>query len=176
MRDFAADAYMTETSNHWRPRRGSHVSKTGVLTSAAVEARDYIKARAARDAKAHTPAGTLIAIASGRDASDVAYIWSALDKVKAKYADMVVMHGGGNGADRIVARWAEKNGVAQVTCKPDWKAHGRSAAPFRRNDTMLDLEPKAVIAFKADSGFAANLVDKARQRAIPVYAPKAAKA
>ncbi|MCY4397576.1 MAG: DUF2493 domain-containing protein, partial [Rhodospirillaceae bacterium] len=41
------------------------------------------------------------------------------------------------------------------------------AAPFRRNDELLNLLPKGVIAFPG-SGITENLVDKARQLGIPV--------
>ena len=58
----------------------------------------------------------------------------------------------------IAARWAERNGIDQVVCKPDWDRHGR-AAPFRRNDELLNLLPKGVIAFPG-SGITDNLVDK----------------
>ena len=54
----------------------------------------------------------------------------------------------------------------QIVCKPDWNAHGR-AAPFRRNDELLILLPKGVIAFPG-SGITANLVDKAKSMGIPV--------
>ncbi len=39
MRDAAADAYRAETGDVWRPRHGSHTSRTGHLTSAAIDAR-----------------------------------------------------------------------------------------------------------------------------------------
>ena len=68
--------------------------------------------------------------------------------------------------DRLTARWAESNGVDQVVCKPDWTRHGR-AAPFRRNDEMLNLLPKGLIAFEGN-GITANLVDKAKALGIPV--------
>ena len=45
MRDLAADAYRIETGEVWRPRHGSHVSQTGHLTSAAIDARDFQRAR-----------------------------------------------------------------------------------------------------------------------------------
>ena len=80
---------------------------------------------------------------------------------------MVLVHGGGPGVERIAASWAEKRGVHQVVCKPDWDRHGR-AAPFRRNDDLLNLLPKGVIAFPG-SGITGNLVDKARQLGIPVH-------
>ena len=53
-----------------------------------------------------------------------------------------------------------------MVCRPDWNAHGK-AAPFRRNDELLKLMPRGVIAFPG-SGITGNLVDKARQLGIPV--------
>ena len=166
MRDEAAQAYRSETGNVWRPRRGSHTSQTGKLTSAAVDARDYMRARKDRETTAHLPEGTLIAITGGKDIADPAAVIARLDKAREKYADMVLVHGGGPGVEKVAARWAERNGVHQVVCKPDWDRHGR-AAPFRRNDELLNLLPKGVIAFPG-SGITENLVDKARQLGIPV--------
>jgi len=67
-------------------------------------------------------------------------------------------------------------GVAQTAdVKPDWTRH-RNAAPFKRNDRMLEALPIGVIVFPG-SGIAANLADKARRLGIPVwqFAEKAAK-
>ena len=91
---------------------------------------------------------------------------------RAKYGDMVLLHGGGPGVEKIAASWAEARGVNQVICRPDWNAHGK-AAPFRRNDELLNFLPKGVIAFPG-SGITGNLVDKAKQLGIPVYSVKAA--
>ncbi len=165
-RDCAAEAYRARTGEVWRPRTGSHASRTGNLTSAAIDARDFRRARKDRETNAHLPAGTLIAIAGGKDVTDPAAVIARLDRARAKYADMVLVHGGGPGVEKIAARWAERNGVHQVVCKPDWDRHGR-AAPFRRNDELLNLLPKGVIAFPG-SGITENLVDKARTLGIPV--------
>ena len=166
MRDFAAQAYQVETGKVWRPRHGSHTSRTGKLTSAAIDARDFVRARKDRETRAHLPEGTLVAVAGGKDVADPAAVIDRLDRARAKYTDMILVHGGGPGVERIAASWAERNGVQQIVCKPDWSAHGR-AAPFRRNDELLDLLPKGVIAFPG-SGITDNLVDKARQLGIPV--------
>ena len=166
MRDAAAEDYLTATGQTWRPRSGSHTSQTGKLTSAAIDARDFMRARSDRKTQAHLPEGTLVAVTGGKDVSDSAAVFNRLDKVRAKYADMVLVHGGGPGVERIAASWAEQRGVHQVVCKPDWDRHGR-AAPFRRNDDLLNLLPKGVIAFPG-SGITDNLVDKARQMGIPV--------
>ncbi len=166
MRDTAADAYRGITGDTWRPRHGSHASQTGKLTSAAIDARDFIRARKDRETMAYLPQGTLVAIAGGKDVADPAAVIRMLDKTRAKHGDMVLVHGGGPGVEKIAASWAERNGVHQVVCKPDWDRHGR-AAPFRRNDELLNLLPKGVIAFPG-SGITENLVDKAKQLGIPV--------
>ena len=166
MRDAAATDYRAETGDTWRPRRGSHTSQTGHLTSAAIDARDFMRARKDRETRAHLPEGTLVAIAGGKQVANPDAIIARLEKAKEKYADLILVHGGGPGVERIAAQWADRSGVHQVVCKPDWNAHGR-AAPFRRNDELLNLLPKGVIAFPG-SGITDNLVDKAVALGIPV--------
>ena len=166
MRDALAEHYRAETGEVWRPRTGSHVSRTGALTSAAIDARDFVRARKDRETRAHLPEGTLVAVAGGKHVADPAAVIARLDKAKAKYADLVLVHGGGPGVERVAAKWAERNGVHQIVCKPDWNRHGR-AAPFRRNDELLDLLPRGVIAFPG-SGITDNLVEKAMRLGIPV--------
>lgn len=81
---------------------------------------------------------------------------------------MVLMHGGSpKGAERIAATWANNRKVAQVAFKPDWAKHAK-AAPFKRNDQMLDIMPIGVIIFPG-TGIQDNLADKARKMGIPVY-------
>ena len=166
MRDAAAEHYRAETGNLWRPRRSSHTSQTGHLTSAAIDARDFLRARNDRAMRAHLPQGTLVAITGGKDVRDPGAVTAKLDQTRAKHPDMVLVHGGGPGVERIAAQWAERNGVHQVVCRPDWNRHGR-AAPFRRNDELLNLLPKGVLAFPG-SGITDNLVEKAVQLGIPV--------
>ena len=166
MRDAVAGQYRAETGEVWRPRHGSHTSQTGKLTAASIDARDFMRARKDRETRAHLPEGTLVAIAGGKDVRDPGAVISRLDNVKAKYDDIILAHGGGPGVERIAARWAERNGVHQVVCKPDWTRHKR-AAPFRRNEELLNLLPKGLIAFPG-SGITDNLVDRARQLGIPV--------
>ena len=166
MRDAVAEQYRAETGETWRPRHGSNVSQTGALTSASIDARDFMRARKDRETRAHLPEGTLIAVTGGRDVADPAAVIARLDRAKARCADIVIVHGGGPGVEKIAARWAERNGVHQVVCKPDWNKH-RRAAPFRRNEEMLNLLPAGVIAFPG-SGITDNLVDRARQLGITV--------
>ena len=144
----------------WRPRHGSHSSQTGSLTSTTIDARDFRRARKDRKTRTHLPEGTLVAVTGGKQVADADAVWTTLDRTREKYGDMVIGHGGGPGYEKIAASWADARGLDQVVCRPDWNAHGK-AAPFRRNDELLNLLPKGVIAFPG-SGITGNLVDKAR--------------
>ena len=167
MRDIAADAYRAETADVWRPRHGSHTSQTGTLTSAAIDARDFVRARKDRETRAHLPEGTLVAVTGGKQVEDPDAVWSVLDKTRAKHPDIVILHGGAPGVETLAARWAETRGVDQVVCRPDWTAHGK-AAPFKRNDDLLNLMPRGVLAWPGN-GITGNLVDKAVALGIPVH-------
>jgi len=77
------------------------------------------------------------------------------------------MHGGSpKGAELIAAKWADNRKVPQIAFKPDWNRH-KNAAPFRRNDAMLDILPIGVIVFPG-TGIQENLADKTRKMGIPV--------
>ncbi len=91
MRDAAAQDYLTATGQTWRPRSGSHTSQTGKLTSAAIDARDFVRARKDRKTQAHLPEGTLVAVTGGKDVTDPAAVFNRLDKVRAKYTDMLFL-------------------------------------------------------------------------------------
>ena len=103
LRDTAADAYRVHTGDVWRPRHGSHTSQTGSLTSAAIDARDFRRARQDRETRAHLPEGTLAAITGGKSVADADAVWTTLDRTRAKYADMVLLHGGAPGVEKIAA-------------------------------------------------------------------------
>jgi hypothetical protein len=71
------------------------------------------------------------------------------------------------GAERIAACRADNRKVPQVVFKPGWNRDGR-AAPFKRNDRLLEALPIGVVVFPG-SGISANLADKAKQLGIPVW-------
>jgi len=79
----------------------------------------------------------------------------------------VLLHGGSpKGAELIASRWADARKVQQVSFKPDWTKHGK-AAPFKRNDVMLETLPVGVLVFPG-TGIQENLADKAKKLGIPV--------
>ena len=54
-----------------------------------------------------------------------------------------------------------------VAFKPDWTRHAK-AAPFKRNDQILDVLPIGVIIFPG-TGIQDNFADKARKIGIKAY-------
>jgi YspA, cpYpsA-related SLOG family len=166
-RDTAADHYLRLTGSPWAPRSGSRVNH-GHLTSAMIDSRDFLAARRHADAAVHLPKGTKIAFTGGLDFNDHRLIWDTLDKVHAKHSDMILLHGGSpKGTELIAAKWAETRTVPQVVFKPDWTKHAK-AAPFKRNDQILDVLPIGVIIFPG-SGIQDNFADKARKLGIRAY-------
>jgi len=166
LRDHAAERFSVITGHPWLPSRGSKVSRTGI-TAAVVDSREFLAATERQKNQSLAPEGAKVVVAGGMDFNDHELIWSALDKTRAKHADMVLVHGGApKGVDLIAARWAETRNVAQVVFKPDWNRYGKKRAGFVRNDQMLDLMPIGVLAFPG-TGLTENLVDKARGLGIP---------
>jgi hypothetical protein len=166
LRDGAADLFNIHTGSAWRPRSGSMVNRT-TMTAAMIDSREFINARRRADAETLLPKGTRIAFAGGVDCNDDHGIWTVLDKVHAKYIDMVLLHGGApRGAEKIAACWADNRKVTQIVFKPDWARHAK-AAPFKRNDQLLDAMPIGVVLFPG-SGVTDNLADKAKTRGIPL--------
>ena len=164
-RDTAADLYLRSTGTPWSPRSGSRVNHRQ-MTSAMIDSRDFLAAKRKADNEVLLPAGPKIAF-SGGDTTDHRTIWARLDQVHAKHPDMVLLHGGSpKGAERIAATWANNRKVPQVAFKPDWTKHAK-AAPFKRNDAMLDVLPVGVLVFPG-TGIQENLADKARKLGIPV--------
>jgi hypothetical protein len=167
MRDQAAEQFERHTGSVWRPRSGSMVSHRA-LTAAMIDSRDFLAAKRRAEIEPLLPAGPKIAFTGGVDFNDHRLIWAKLDQVHVKHPNMVLIHGGSpKGAERIAARWADHRKVAQIVFKPDWVRHAK-AAPFKRNDQIIDVMPIGVIVFPG-SGISANLADKARKLGIPVW-------
>ena len=166
MRDQAAELFETHTGSGWRPRAGSMVNHRA-LTATTIDSRDFLAARRRADTEVMLPPGPKVAFTGGYDCNDHQTIWAALDRVHAKHPDMVLLHGGSpKGAERIAACWADNRKVPQIAFRPDFTRH-KNAAPFKRNDQLLETLPIGVIAFPGN-GINDNLADKARKLGIPL--------
>jgi hypothetical protein len=133
-----------------------------------IDSRDFLAAKKRADNQVLLPAGPKIALTGGLDFNDHRLIWDRLDKVHAKHPDMVLLHGGSpKGAELIAAKWADNRRVPQIAFKPEWTKHNK-AAPFKRNDAMLDVLPIGVMHFPG-TGIQDNFADKAKRLGIPVW-------
>lgn len=167
MRDVAADHFETHIGQTWRPHSGSRISHR-TLTAAMIDSRDYLTAKRRAEIEPLLPTGPRVAFSGGLDVTDHRAIWDALDRVKAKHVDMVLLHGGSpKGAEKIAACWADNRKCQQIVFKPDWKRHGK-AAPFKRNDALLEAMPIGLILFPG-SGITDNLADKAKKLGVPLF-------
>ena len=166
-RDQAAEQFERQTRSAWRPRSGSMVNHRA-LTAALIDSRDFIAAKRRAETEPLLPTGPKIAFTGGMEFNDHMLIWDKLDKVHVKHPDMVLLHGGSpKGAERIAAAWADARKVTQIAYKPDWARHAK-AAPFKRNDALLEALPIGVMVFPG-SGIQENLADKSKKLGIPVW-------
>lgn len=166
-RDTAALLYRNAMGTPWAPRTGSRVSHRH-MTSALIDSRDHLAARQRAARERLLPEGPKVALTGGNAFNDHRLIWAKLDQVHARHPGMVLIHGKSpKGAEKIAALWADTRGITQIGFAPDWARHGR-AAPFRRNDAMLELLPIGVMVFPG-GGIQDNLVEKARTLGIPVW-------
>ncbi|MFZ3238468.1 MAG: DUF2493 domain-containing protein, partial [Stellaceae bacterium] len=92
-RDHAAELFEVETGSVWRPRTGSMINHRA-LTASTIDSREFIAARRRADTELLAPAGARIGFTGGADCNDHTRIWDALDKIRAKHPDMVLLHGG----------------------------------------------------------------------------------
>jgi hypothetical protein len=167
MRDQSAERFEQHTGSAWHPRTGSQVNHRH-LTSAMIDSRDFLAERRKANAEVLMPPGPKIALTGGLDFNDHQLIWETLDKVHAKHPDMVLIHGKApKGAELIAAKWADTRKVPQIGFAPNWDRHGR-AAPFKRNDAILDIVPIGVIVFPG-TGIQDNFADKARKLGISLH-------
>ena len=167
LRDEAALLFERHTGSLWRPRSGSMVNRR-TMTATMIDSRDFLAAKRRAETEVLLPAGPRIAFAGGVECNDHQRIWDALDKVHSKHPQMVLLHGDSpRGAERIAACWAQSRKVTQIAFKPDWARHAK-AAPFKRNDALLETMPIGLVLFPG-SGISENLADKARRLGIPVW-------
>lgn len=171
MREHAAMLYCSETTHSWRAFSGGRNAPG--TTSAMVEGRAFLKARADTKRSQAMPTGTPIVFSGGRMTIDEADakkfaddLFRTLDRVRERVGDMVLVHGGDTkGVDRFAAGWAERHKIPQVVFGLDPRLGQR--AGFRRNEQMLSCNPKYVIAYPGN-GVLERLVIEAKQRRINV--------
>jgi len=78
-----------------------------------------------------------------------------------------VIVGDADGADRWAVIWCDRRGVPYTRFIADWTKHQKRAGPIR-NQTMVDRQPDAGVAFSGGSG-TADCVKRMDTAKIPIY-------
>lgn len=172
VRDALAAHYGAEIGRRWSPSPTGRSPSS--ITAAVIDGREFLRARRERRILANTPVGTPVVFAGGRlsfgsntDARTfAANLTRTLNRVRERVGDMYLVHGGDSqGLDRLAASWADQHGVTQLRFGLDRRLGTR--AGFKRNEQMLDLKPRYLIAFEG-SGVLERLVSEAKRRGITV--------
>lgn len=170
MRDTMAQNHNIMTGQTWRPHAGSKKSRYAG-TGAILEAREYLEAKEKADAIRKAPQGFLVAVTGTANFVDIERAYDVLDQCREKHPDMKVITGGhSKGIDKIAASWAAARHVDVIVTRPDFKKHGKGAAPFKRNEAVIAMKPGGVLVFlnKSDAnGVAMNLFQKSEDAGIP---------
>ena len=141
VRDAASASYTTQTGECWTAWRGS--VRGSKLTAAQVEAKQALRARAARKQAEADPGRVVVAFRGSPAATtteDAHRIFDALNWAHSQWPDMALATTGAKGAEQFAIKWSRQKGVKLILAKADFDRNGK-AAPFRANDEMIDLEP-----------------------------------
>lgn len=84
-----------------------------------------------------------------------------------RYADVVVVHGDANGADRVAGATAKALNMQVEVHPADWERYGKRAG-FLRNDAMVNQGADVCLAFIKDASKGATMcADIAEAAGIP---------
>ena len=115
-------------------------------------------------------AGLRILVCGGRDFTNKAAVWQALDRLHAKRPIAAIIQGTSRGADTLAAEWGWERGITVCSFPADWDQYGRRAGTIR-NQRMLDEgKPDGVVAFPGGVG-TADMTRRARAAGLTVWEP-----
>jgi predicted Rossmann-fold nucleotide-binding protein len=109
-----------------------------------------------------------VLVCGGRDYTDEARVFSALDDVALENSPNVtcIIHGNSTGAHSLAGKWARLRGVQEIMCPANWDKLGKYAG-IARNERMLELGIDLVVAFPGGRG-TADMVRRANWDGVPV--------
>lgn len=97
---------------------------------------------------------------------DLRYLAAKLDELHDGKNVKLVIEGDASGADAMAGMWANARGVPLAVMTPQWDYY-KGDAWWRRNESMLLLNPTRIIAFPGGGG-TAHMLMSARKRGIPI--------
>ena len=111
-----------------------------------------------------------ILVCGGRDFSNWAEAFRALDASHAKRPITCIIHGDARGADRAGKAWAVMNEIEHVPFPAAWDRLGNSAGPIRNQQVIDEGKPDGAIAFPGGAG-TADMVRRSLAAGLKVWRP-----
>jgi len=111
-------------------------------------------------------------VAGSRCFEDVVLLFDKLDYFLQRQEEVLIVHGGAQGADSIAAQYAEYRGFETKVFLPDWEGLGKKAG-FVRNKEMIDFTSKypnkgCVVFWDGESKGTAHTIKLAKEHSIPL--------
>lgn len=102
-----------------------------------------------------------VLVCGGRDFTDRALLFDALDKFNAAAPIDCIIHGDARGADQLAGDWASERNICCDIYPANWDRDGKAAGPIRNRLMLTDGRPDQVIAFPGGRG-TADMVKQAK--------------
>lgn len=125
-----------------------------------------------------------ILVCGGRNFSNRALLWKALDRAHARWNITAVIHGAAPGADTLAGEWGKEHGVpvtpfpapwhdlehpdAIIRTRRDGTKYNAKAGPIRNQQMLDEGKPDIVIAFPGRIG-TPDMMKRAREAGVTVY-------
>lgn len=107
-----------------------------------------------------------ILVTGGRDYEDRQMVYDWLDKLKAEYGEIYIIHGCAKGADSLANEWCKLHNNPVERYPANWTKHRKAAGHIRNTQMLREGKPDRFIAFPGGAG-TADMVAKLRQAKVP---------
>ena len=116
-----------------------------------------------------------VLVCGGRDYNNSDKLFEVLDMIKEicdtnflEPSEMIIIHGGARGADRLAGQWAKSRDIHSEVYLADWDRYKKSAGPIRNELMLKSGNPNIVVAFPGGNG-TNHMISIAERENIEVY-------
>lgn len=119
----------------------------------------------------------VLLVCGGRNYEDEAVFDYIMDgfltalQMEAPGMQLIVVHGGAPGADRLADQWAKYHSIPVIAYHAEWEKHGRAAGMIRNSEMLKKWRPHLVVSFPGGRG-TAHMVSIARKAGVHVHEVK----
>ena len=108
-------------------------------------------------------------VCGGRKYSDMATLFTVLDRIHMRRTVSRVCHGGASGADSLAGKWAKSRYLDVIAYPAAWRTFGKGAGIVRNGRMLDEFKPDLVVAFPGGIG-TAHMMRISDEAGVPVIA------